>query len=69
MILESAVAVLLHLVSLAATENMAVHERDLRGVRKQDAMAEAPLTDKFKRQVRVGSFCILCFGVIFILCL
>ena len=53
MILESAVAVLLHLVSLAATENMAVHERDLRGVRKQDAMAEAPLTDKFKRQVFV----------------
>ena len=62
MILLSA-AVLLHLVSMATTEHMpsgaggggsAVHERDLRGVKKQGTSAAvSPLTDKFKRQVRV----------------
>ena len=48
--------VLLHLVSLANTERMgsAVHERDLRGMKKQDVSpaAVAPYSDKFKRQVR-----------------
>ena len=60
MILVSA-AMLLHIVSMATAEHMAsggggsaVHERDLRGVKKQGTSAAAsPLTDKFKRQVRV----------------